>query len=305
MTDRGVSIEPGTGEWLRRISPSKVAAILGVSRWESQYRLWHRMKGITAQEPAKDIFDVGHDFEPALAAMYRRRHPGWLLSPGEVQISHDEDRFGFPCTVTLDRRARRGSHRRVVEFKTARSLEEWGDDFTDDAPADYVAQVLAQMIFTGYTDRPGHLFVMGPFFKAHEYEIAINEEIAQAILERCRAFWDSLAGDTPPDLDDSVATYECVREQHPDIEDRVAVVDSQLALDALRSKVALEEIKRIERGNRTRLLDAMGNAKSAEALGVKVAGRSPHGSGSVSMTLQVKNLDRLIEATPSQEEYAS
>lgn len=287
---------PGSPEWMGVITPSKVAAILGVSRWESAYRLWHRMKGLTAQEPGKDIFDIGHDFEPAASAIWRRRNPGWLLSPGEVQIRRGAEVFGYPCAATLDRRARRGSYRRVVEFKTVRRLEEWGDEFTDEAPADYTAQVLYQMAVTGYTQHPGHLLVLGPFFDQHLYEIPWVPELAEAIHDRCRAFHASLASDTPPDLDDSIATYECVREQHPEIEEgKVVQLDRELALNVLKAKHASEAWKPYLRGLQSQLLDRMGKAQAAEYNGVRIAKRSPHGSGSVSLTLQVKNLAKLVE----------
>ncbi|MBB3039428.1 YqaJ viral recombinase family protein, partial [Hoyosella altamirensis] len=157
MTD---SLSPGGAAWQCIMSPSKAAAVLGVSRYESAYRLWHRMKGLVDPEPPRDIFTTGHAMELALAYLWREENPGWQLSPGEVRVAHD--RFGFPLVVHLDRRARRGSgHKRIVEFKTARKLEEWGDHFTDQAPADYLVQVVAQQHFTGYTEHPAHLMVMG------------------------------------------------------------------------------------------------------------------------------------------------
>lgn len=216
-------IEPGSPEWQRLITPSKVAAILGVSRYESPYSLWHRMKGRIPPEPDKDEFRRGHAFEPAMAYLWKTdpRNTGWQLSPGEVQMATDQ--YGFPAVVTLDRRARRGKGRRVVEFKTARDLSEWGDFFTDEAPADYVAQVQAQMLFTGWTRWDAHLMVLGPFFDHHLYVIPYDENIGRYIVAECALFWQSLVNDEPPPLDNSVATYEAVRELHPDIDPDLTV----------------------------------------------------------------------------------
>ena len=304
---RNLPLIPGTDEWLMTITPSKVAAILGVSRWESAYRLWHRMKGLTAQEPAQEIFDIGHDFEPAAAAIWKRRNPGWLLSPDEVQIRRGAEEFGYPCAATLDRRARRGSHRRVVEFKTARKLEEWGDEFTDEAPADYTAQILYQMAVTGYTKHPGHLLVLGPWFDNHLYEIPYDAALIETIHDKCFTFYESLSQTTPPDLDDSVATYECVREQHPDIEaGKVATLeDSELASAALWYAKETKAAEKTFRGLKSRVLDAMKQAQYLEWQGIRIASRSPHGSGSVSLTLQVKNLEQVLEkqSTTTDEEF--
>ena len=290
-----VVIEPGSPEWQRVITPSKVAAILGVSRWESPYRLWHRLKGLVESEPPKDIFDMGHDFEPAMAAIWRRRNPGWQLSPGEVQIIAP-DKFGYPAAATLDRRARRGRARKVIEFKTARHLEDWGDFFTDQAPADYVAQILAQMAYTGYTKHPAELLVLGPYFEAHTYVIPYDAGLVAMIHKRCTEFWHSLKGSEPPDLDDSVATYQCVRELHPDIEaGRTVEVPDDLAWRVLQFDTDVKANTNCLRGAKTKLLDLMGNAQYAECKGVKIADRRPHGSGSVALNLATKNLDELLE----------
>lgn len=290
-----VTMQPGSQEWTQTITPSKVAAILGVSRWESPYRLWHRIKGLVDPEPPKDIFDLGHDFEDAMANIWRRENPGWRLSRGEVQIHGDTHKFGFPCAATIDRRAARGRARRVVEFKTARSLEEWGDEFTDEAPADYVAQVTAEMLFTGYTQHPAHLMVLGPYFKAHTYVIEFDQQVADWIVQRCREFWESLQGDEPPLLDDSVATYECVRELHPDIDGSTVQYDLDAAAELLHLAAEHKDLERQLRGAKTRLLDVMGNAQYAEAAGVRIADRRPHSRGGVALSLAHKNIDQITE----------
>ena len=294
MSD-AVAIHPGSPEWQRVITPSKVAAILGVSRWESPYRLWHRLKGLTPPEPPKDIFDLGHDFEPAMAAIWRRRNPGWQLSPGEVQVVAP-DKFGYPAAATLDRRARRGRARKVIEFKTARHLEDWGDFFTDQAPADYVAQILAQMAYTGYTKYPAELLVLGPDFEAHTYVNPYDPSVAAAIHKRCTEFWHSLKGNEPPDLDDSVATYECVRELHPDINKGESVeVPDELAWHVLQFDADMKANTTCLRGAKTQLLDLMGNAQYAVCRDIKIADRRPHARGGVALNLATKNLHDLVE----------
>lgn len=293
-----VAIAPGSAEHMRMITPSKVAAILGVSRFTSPFRLWHQMKGNIAPEPDSEIFSLGHDFEPAMASIWKRRNPGWQLSRDEVQIVCG-DRFHFPSAVTLDRRARRGRARRVVEFKTARDLSDWGDFFTDQAPADYVAQVTAQMMFSGYTAHPAHLMVLGPFFEAHTYVIEYEAEIAAMIVDRCRAFYDSLQADEPPPLDDTVATYNAARELHPDIDGTVVQVDFQTAFAALCHDSSVKAYEQQLRGAKAALLEAMGNAQTAMCGDIKIADRRPHAKGGVALALATKNLDQLIETEPT------
>ncbi|MEV5391890.1 YqaJ viral recombinase family protein [Nocardia farcinica] len=270
-----VQIEPGSAEWLALITPSKVAAILGISRYESPYRLWHRMKGLVAPEPPADRFDVGHAMELALAELWRIQNPGWQLSPGPVQLRRD---FGpFESVATLDRRARRGKLRRCVEFKTARKLEEWGDFGTDQAPTDYVVQAIWQMFVSGYTQLPAHLLVMGPYFQHHTYEIPFDAEVALATLDRVRAFAELLKADTPPPLDDSVATYECVRALHPDLVEGAVDLDVDEAVEYLRATHAAKAADKRLLTAKIRISHAMGNATTALANGEHVASRRRQG----------------------------
>lgn len=242
-------ISPGTEEWRTLVTPSKVAAILGepgdpVSRYESPYSLWHRMKGITPPEAPKDAFDLGHDVEHLAAARYRRDRPDWRLSPGEVQVHVDPDKFGFPAIATLDRRGVSGSSRRVVEFKMARNLtdlEVWGDDLKGELPDDYHAQVTALMLFTGWTSIPGELLVVGPFLEHRIYSVGYDASFASLILAKCARFWESLAGYEPPPLDNTKATYECLRAQHPDIDRGAeALVPEDEAIEFLTVKGELD-----------------------------------------------------------------
>ncbi|ACC42337.1 hypothetical protein MMAR_3929 [Mycobacterium marinum M] len=282
-------IAPGTPEWLAAITPSKVAAILGVSRFESPYRLWHRMKGLVDPEPPKDIFDVGHDFEPAAANRWKRHNPGWRLSSGEVQFVSSDPATGFPAICTLDRRATRGRAHRVVEFKTARHLEEWGDDFTGECPEDYAAQCIAQMMFTGWWVNPAHLLVLGPYFNDHIYEIDWDQDVTAWMLEKCRTFYASLSSDTPPELDDSVATYECIRELHPEIDGTTVQVDPDLGMAVHNANEDQKASEAKLRGLKSQLLDQMGNAQYAVIGELKIADRRPHARGGVSLNLSRKH----------------
>lgn len=278
--DPGTLLVPGSPEWLSTVTASKVAAIVGVSRWESPYSLWHRMAGHLPEAEPKDEFTVGHAFEPALAELWKSANPGWRLSPGEVQ--HRTDRFGFPAAATLDRRASRGRSRRVVEFKTARSLEDWGDDFTDACPDDYVCQTIWQMGLTGWTRLPAHLVVMGPFFQWHTYEINFDAGVFDALVDQARRFWQSIRDGVAPELDDTVPTYTAVRQLHPEIVDREVVIPTWLGRDYLASVEARKAAEETERGFKSKVLDRMGSASVAVVEGGHViAKRSPGRGGSV------------------------
>ena len=72
LTPTGVLVprlEPGSAAWLQRMSASKIAAVVGLSSYQSRFSLWHRMAGLVEQEHGLgsgsngrgDLFEVvGH-----------------------------------------------------------------------------------------------------------------------------------------------------------------------------------------------------------------------------------------------------
>lgn len=286
-------IEPGSPEWAGIITPSKVPAILGLSRYESPFRLWHRMQGIVPPADPSDAFDIGHDMEAYAAARWLRRNPGWHLSAGEVQFHPSANHFPFPAVGTIDRRASRGAWRRIVEVKIARDLSDmelFGDDLTGDCPDDYAAQVTAQRMFVAATQprgmawqRMSHVFVIGPYFNERCYEIEYDLDVAAWIIESCAAFWESLQSAIPPDLDDSVATYACLKQLHPDIDDVAVDINPGLAIDYLVAVADEKRFKAAAQGAKNRMAAAMRSARYAKVGKVTVADRRNNGKGGVSL----------------------
>jgi hypothetical protein len=255
------------------------------------------MRGLVPPEEPKDIFDVGHDWEPAAANRWRRHNPGWRLSPGEVQFVGVDSVSGFPYVCTLDRRATRGRAKRIVELKTARHMEDWGDDFTDACPEDYAAQVIAQAMFTGWTAYPAHMLVLGPFFNDHIYEIPYDHGVAVWIRATCRDFYRSLHRVQPPPLDDTVATYECVRELHPDIDaGGTADLEPGQAWELLQANAELKAAETRLRSAKTVVLDRMKRAQYAEVERHRIAERRDNGKGGVSLYISKKTTAADIES---------
>lgn len=280
-------IAPGSPEHRTLISPSKIAAIVGLSRFQSQYSCWMEMSGRLGESEAApaEIFKVGHAFEHALAYLWKEDNPGWRLSRQGVQAVSDQ--FGFPAVCTLDRLASRGRARRVVEFKTARDLSEWGDEGGDEAPADYLVQVQAQMLLTGLTAYPGHLMVMGPFFKRFTYVVQYDEQICTWLIKKCQDFYQSLLSGTPPPLDDSVSTYNAVRAAHPEIKEGTQVeISPELHGRLAEASTSYKGAERELRGLKTQLLDLLGDAQSATVNGQVIATRRPGAKGSVALVLK-------------------
>ncbi|WP_027500827.1 YqaJ viral recombinase family protein [Rhodococcus sp. UNC363MFTsu5.1] len=285
-----VDLKPGSPEWLRTVTASKIPVILGVSRYKSQYTLWHEMAGLLEPEPisqqTQELFDYGHAAEVAAAEFWKWRNPGWRLSQREVQYSRDD--LPFPNAATLDRRASRGRSRKAVEVKTAESLEEWGDDGSGEMPADYAAQVIWQQYLSGFTD-PADLVLWPTFGRPRIYTVEFSEVRAEAIVAKASAWTASLAAGTPPPLDTTISCYETVRRLHPDIErDREVEISPDLAARYLTANADRKVIDVEERGTKTEVLSEMGQAQYATCQGYRIADRRNAKGGTVALYANTK-----------------
>ncbi|MGC0364781.1 putative phage-type endonuclease [Rhodococcus sp. 27YEA15] len=291
MTSREVTAKaaPGSPEWLKMITASKIPSILGISRFKSQFSLWHEMAGNVEPEPIsesrQDDFDYGHAVELAAAEYWRYKNDGWVISRGEVQYTDDALEFGNAATI--DGRASRGAWRRIVEIKTARDLAEWGDDGSGDVPADYAAQVIWQQLITGWHE-PANIVLWPQYGKPKIYAIDYDAQIAAEILARVREWNASLAAGIPPELDDTISTYETVRRLHPEVDGREVQLDPDLAHDYLTAVADDKEITKRLRGLKSRVLDVMGKAQTAVVIDLKIATRTPGRGDSISLRSNTK-----------------
>lgn len=296
-------IEPGSPEWLKVVTPSKVPSILGISRWKSQYTLWHEMAGVIEPAPItaarQDDFDYGHACELAAREYWKFKNPGWRISQGEVQCSNDD--LPFANLATIDLRGSRGSLRRVVEVKTARDLGEFGDDGSGELPRDYAAQVLMQMLITGWHET-ADLVCWAQYGKPRIYHVEWDAELAEWLIAECVEWMKSLeAGEKPP-LDNTVSTYETVRAMHPDIEKGTEVqIPPAEAYELLTADGTLKAAEKQLRGQKTALLDQMRDAQYAMVGDIKIADRRPHAKGSVALVLATKNIQQLSDQIDAQE----
>jgi predicted phage-related endonuclease len=161
----------------------------------------------------------------------------------------------------------------LLEVKTARSSQEWGDPGTDDIPPYYQAQCLWQMDVLGAD--VVHLAVLIGGSDYREYRVVWDAEEAEAIRLRAAAFWQRLLDRIPPPVDDMESTGRTLRHLHGDVEDRAEPVAADVAAEYRAAQAASKQAKRDVQLATNRLLDVMGNARVAvDPDGSKVATRS-------------------------------
>ncbi|MBK5250489.1 MAG: YqaJ viral recombinase family protein [Actinomycetales bacterium] len=273
---------PGSAEWSKLVTASKVAAIIGVSPWDSPRSMWAKMRG---EVPSDDGTNAqaksrGQYLEAGILAWWHDQHPEFT--------DHDAQRYvtrpDLPwAAATLDDFAWRYDpadddapiaspvERVIVEAKSSSEVDEWGQSGTDEIPTHVLTQVYWQLAMTPEAARC-YVALLGPFLRFEEYVVERDEAIQADLIARCHRFYLSLSADVPPPLDDHVATFEVLRVQRGDIAKGVAAdVDPDFAAEWWTARVAEDAAVDAARLADSRLMEAVGNAQYVTAGGVRVA----------------------------------
>lgn len=284
-----IDLTPGSPEWARRVSPSKAAAILGLSPWDSPRATWHKMHGDIPRDDETPAMERGNLCEPAVLAWWRKHHTHETWGE-QVTMT-----LGEWCVATPDALTDFEGAPILVEAKTAANMDDWGDPGTDQIPTYYLTQVYVAMhVFhlNGVPVERTHVPVLGGRrLLFSNYVVEYNAAIGAELLARLKDFHDSLSTDEPPPLDDSVATFNAVRKAHPDIDRGESV---ELTEKEARDLVNwCDEIKSTEasvRRVKSVAIDRMGRAQYATHNGVRIARRQSRGND-VSFVVLAKPAD--------------
>jgi putative phage-type endonuclease len=254
---------PGSPEWQREITASKVAAILGLSPWTSRFTVYHELAGMLPRGDMTVNQARGHYLEEAIGQWFADQY-SVHLRPGKCWRSKEHpwmvvspDRLVFPHRYSRTPQA-------VVEIKTSGSYDGWGPDGSDEIPPYYRCQLVMQMDALGLS--VGHLAVLLPRLSFRGYTIWFDREEAAWMRKEVLDFVSTLPGgpnEQIPDIDATDSTFEALRQLNPLIEDREVVMPLDLArrlLDRVDCAKAAKEAL-VEAKNETALL--MGNARKA------------------------------------------
>jgi putative phage-type endonuclease len=219
--------EHGSPEWhqarLGGIGGSEIAAVLGLSKFESHFSLWHRKLGRIPERPQNPDQEWGTRLEPAILAKFADKHPDlavdvkpgtWRNTERPWQIANpdalaDEWIDGFGSVTAA-----------VVEAKNVNDRVAW--EWDNGPPPYYIAQTRWYLDTFGL-DRA----VIAALFGGSDYQeftIYPDPWDTKLLREAGAAFMDSLEQGRRPDIDAHGATYEALR-QLPDgvIDDKVEI----------------------------------------------------------------------------------
>lgn len=282
------------------IGASEIAAVMGISPYDSPFSLWWR-KHMGWDIEASDEMRTGTFLESAIAVWFsdHAATPGIVVTSAGLfahperpwQIATPDRLLHMECVEcegegwTPDPaipalrlcEACRGEGIEpgvigILECKwVAYSWDGWGDDGSSEIPVHYRAQVLWQMDVMGLKD----VFVcaLGPGgFRT--YRIWRDETDLTMMREAGRRFMESLADGEPPDVDDHSATLPILRRINAAIEDREQEIPGPVASGWLRAKRFKDLAAKVERRYSAELRAHLGTAKTAVHDGRRFAARS-------------------------------
>lgn len=236
---------PGTPEWVAarrsRVGGSEIAAVLGLSPWDSLFSLWHRKAGSIGAVEDSELMLWGRLMEAPIAQRFALRHPEFTVRRCGTYVHRDRDYQ----LISPDRLLFSRDEWEPLEIKTAFSDEEWGEDGTDEIPMHYRCQVLWSLDVFGRRRGRVAAYFGGDDYR--EYAVYHDETDAAILRKRAGEFLTSLHDGVLPELDGHAMTYRAVRDLHPDIERRDAELSASVALPylaALEDEQAAVEAKR-------------------------------------------------------------
>lgn len=265
-TDRAAWLEARR----KGIGASEIAAVLGISPWESPFSLYWRKVNGWDFEPSAEM-EWGNRLEDAVAQKYADDH-GCALAPGQLEQHPVYDWMLATPDRYVDDRTRGIQPSRLLELKTAHSTAEgWGESGTGDVPVHYRAQVLWQMAVTDIEPCDIAVLIGGSDYR--EYTVQWDQRDIDTMFEHGRRFMARLEAGDPPPLDDHHATLTTVKRLHPDLDDVDVEVPADVAAGYARACAMERKAKALKQRYETRLLAQMGGAHRATSGGRRVATR--------------------------------
>jgi putative phage-type endonuclease len=183
----------------RGIGGSDQAAICGLSPWKTPLQVYLEKTGEAAPTPDNPAMAYGRMLEPVIRDWYTSETGVPVIVPDE--IAHPK--YGF-LLANLDGL----TGEKVIEIKTARSDNDWGEPGTDHIPLYYMTQVQYYMLLVNLplADIPVSFYGQMPVI----YTVEADPEIQEMLLEKSIKFWELVQRRTPPDpvnMADMVAMF--------------------------------------------------------------------------------------------------
>jgi len=282
-------------EWLKAredgIGASEVAAILGLSPWETPFSLWMRKTGQVPPLEENVAMRLGHLLEPVVVTLWEEETGGRAVKASAKDIIYQDARKPWrkctPDRIAYMKNPETGKREKMLlEIKTSSM-----DFDPDDLPVYYIAQCIYQMLITGIHKCELCWLTNGRYFGHAPVEW--DDAFADFIGHQVDTFWnESVLGGKEPELI-SVSDF-VMKGSDPD---KTVEADSEALRDAM-SLFRLKQAINATEADANALINAlklyMGTGETLEHNGVKLATWKSNAKGRPFL-LKAKNIEELIK----------
>lgn len=191
---------------LTGIGGSDAAVALGVSPFRTALELYLEKRGEIPPTEETPPMLWGRLLEPVIRQHYAERTGRVVRVPPFMRHPRHEFVTCHADGVTDDKR--------LFEAKASRTGEGWGEPGSDAIPQFYLIQVQHNMLVTGLSIADVAVLIGGQDFRT--YEVPVDTELQEMILEGEADFWTRVKESRPPEPDyTSPTTTALIRRMFP------------------------------------------------------------------------------------------
>lgn len=221
------------------IGGSDAAAVLGYSRWHSAYDVWRSKIADNVADADNESTRRGTRREPELVREYCNLTGKTVYkAPTLVHPSINYVHANLDGIIPGER---------VIEAKTARRSDGWGEPGSEDIPIDYYLQTQHYMLIAvaldliPASDPLCDIFVSIAGEAIQCYTIAGNKELWEAMLNQYAVFWRHVTDLTPPD---NLTVFEQVDLLPPSVKASKCATPEivEIAADVLRANKLIDQL---------------------------------------------------------------
>lgn len=235
------------------VGSSDAAAIMGHDPFKSAHDVWREKMGIEPPFEGNDATDFGNMAEDMLRK-YASKYVGMPVAAPKGAFVKGVLRANVDGQVGA---YGRGSP--IVECKTSRIPDGWGEPGTDEVPNKVNIQVHHQMLCADADF--SYVVRLSPFMKVDVYEVPFNGDIGRSVLEQCTQWWERHVvnrhePDVTPATETTLAYFKSLKRDNQ-IE---AFINDDLINYYELAKAEEKAVEQKVRNARAKLEQAMGNA---------------------------------------------
>jgi putative phage-type endonuclease len=239
------------------IGGAEAAAALGLSKRQTMLELYMEKRGEfpRREPPDEEVIWWGRALEPVVRQKYAEKTGRTIVLPAGSLVSEKH-----PFMVGHVDGLIYGEHR-GYEGKTAYQSTGWGEEGTDEIPADYLLQVHHYLTLTEY-EVWDVCVLIGRKFAI--YEVPYDREMSEMLIAGEADFMRRIREGDPPALDFNHSTaIDVVKKLYPGTDGRridasLAAIDCRKQLED--AQLAKKNVEAAAQACKARLLEEMGEA---------------------------------------------